>query len=158
LDSYKVQLFLHVTAVVVAIGPTFAYPFLQAFAERSGAGATRFVMNFMLRMEMLLLLPGSVLLFLFGMGLIFDDHTGYKDDFPTWLMIAMPLFLLVVLVEFAVQRPALRSAARALEGAPNDAPPPAAYEPIGKRLQMVGGLQGLAIVIIILLMTWKPWE
>jgi hypothetical protein len=31
---YDLVLFVHITAVVVALGPTFAYPFFQAVVER----------------------------------------------------------------------------------------------------------------------------
>src|SRR5688572_4184733 len=91
--AYKIQLFLHVGFVIVALGSVFALPFLQAFAERQGVAATRFAMHFIRRLENILIIPGNVLLFLFGLGLIFDDTTGYSDDFPGWLMVALPWYL-----------------------------------------------------------------
>ncbi|MBA4181203.1 MAG: hypothetical protein C0506_11495 [Anaerolinea sp.] len=158
MDSFKAQLFLHILAVIVSIGATFAFPFLQAFAERSGVGATRFVMQFMVRIEKVLVIPGSILVALFGAGLIFDDETGYKDDFPAWLMAAITIFIVVVVVDLVVQQRQVKSAIDALEGAPEGAGLPAAYVPIGRRIQMVGGLEGLAIVVITFLMVWKPGE
>lgn len=158
MESHKAQLFLHVLAVIVTIGVTFGFPFLQAFAERQGVGPTRFVMQFMVRIEKILVIPGSILIALFGVGLIFDDHPGYKDDFPAWLMVAIALFIVLVVADLVVQQPQVKSAVRALQGAPDGEPLPAAYAPIGKRIQMVGGLEGLAIVVITFLMVWKPGE
>lgn len=158
MESYRIMLFLHVAVVIVTIGATFAFPFLQAFAERSGVGATRFVMQFLVRIERMLVIPGSVVLTLFGVALIFDDGSGYKDDFPAWLSAAIPLFIIVVIVDLLVQQRQVKAAIAALDGVPDEAPLPAAYAAIGKRIQMVGGLEGLAIVVIIFLMTYKPGQ
>ena len=158
MESYRIMLFLHVAVVIVTIGATFAFPFLQAFAERSGVGATRFVMQFLARIERMLVIPGSVVLTLFGVALIFDDGSGYKDDFPAWLSAAIPLFIIVVIVDLLVQQRQVKAAIAALDGVPDTAPLPAAYAAIGKRIQMVGGLEGLALVVIIFLMTYKPGQ
>ena len=158
MESYRIMLFLHVAAVIVTIGATFAFPFLQAFAERSGVAATRFVMQFLVRIERMLVIPGSVVLTLFGVALIFDDGSGYKDDFPAWLSAAIPLFIIVVIVDLLVQQRQVKAAIAALDGVPDTAPLPAAYAAIGKRIQMVGGLEGLALVVIIFLMTYKPGQ
>ena len=93
MDSYKLQLFLHVAVVIVALGATFANPFLQGWGERHGVGATRMAMQFSSHMEKVLVIPGAILILLFGTGLIFEDATGYKDDFPMWLGIAIAWFL-----------------------------------------------------------------
>lgn len=157
MTAYKIQLFLHVATVVVALGATFAYPFLQAAAERSGTAATRFMLQATQRIEKVLVIPGAILLFLFGLGLIFDDTTGYSDDFPAWLMVAIAWFLVAFVVAVTVQRSNVSAALRTLEGAP-DGPLPAAYEPIGKRIQIVGGLLGLSVIGITFLMTYKPGD
>ena len=160
MESYKAQLFLHVVAVVVTMGATFAFPFLQAFAERSGVGATRFVMQFFVRIEKILIIPGAILLSLFGLGIIFDSNTPnrYKDDFPVWLMASITIFVALVVVDLLVQQRQVKSAIAALEGVPEGKTLPAAYEAIARRIQMVGGLEGLAIVVITFLMVWKPGQ
>ena len=142
----------------MTIGATFALPLLQAFAERSGVGATRFVMRFLARIERILVTPGSIVLTLFGVALIFDDGTGYKDDFPTWLMAAITLFAIVIVVDLVIQQRQVRSAVAALDGVPDTAALPGAYTAIGKRIQIVGGLEGLALVVITFLMTYKPGQ
>lgn len=158
MDSYKLQLFLHIAAAIVGLGATFAYPFLQGFAERQGVGATRFALRVTDRIENFLVTPAAVLLFLFGLGLIFDDTTGYSDDFPTWLAVSIVWFLAAFLVANTVQRMHTRRALEALDGVPDDAPLPEAYVPIGKRMQIVGGLLALSVIGIAFLMVWKPGE
>jgi hypothetical protein len=51
MESYKLLVFLHVAAVVVGLGITFSFPFLQAAAERSGVAATRFFHEASMRIE-----------------------------------------------------------------------------------------------------------
>ncbi len=144
LESYRIMLFLHVAAVILTIGATFAFPFLQAFAEGKGVGPTRFVMQFLVRIEKMLVIPGSVLLILVGVGLIFDDGTGYKDDFPTWLSISIPLFLIVILVDLFVQQRQVKRAIKSLEGLPDSAALPAAYTAVGKKSSWSA--------------VWKAWQ
>lgn len=158
MDSYKLMVFLHIIAVVVALGATFALPFLQAFAERQGVAATRLFLRFSLRLDTILVTPGAILVAVFGVGLIFDDHTGYKDDFPVWLMAAIVWFAAALIVDWVVMRPLTRSGIAALDGLADGPELPAAYEPLGKRGQMIGGLLGLSVIGIALLMVWKPGE
>ncbi|MEO6398476.1 MAG: DUF2269 family protein, partial [Tepidiformaceae bacterium] len=110
------------------------------------------------RIQKLLIIPGSVVLILFGVGLIFSDATGYKDDFPTWLMAAITIFVIVIVVDAAVQQRQVRQAMATLEGVSDGAELPAAYRALGKRIQMLGGIEGLAVVVIIFLMTYKPGQ
>lgn len=154
MDSYRIQLLLHILAVIVGLGVPFAYPFLQAFGERNGVAATRFALRSIERVENFVVYPGAVLVFLFGLGLIFDDQTGYKDDFPAWLTVAVTWFVIAFAVSFFVQRRNVKRALEALEGVPDGPALPAAYEPIGKQMQIVGGLLGLSIVGITFLMVW----
>ncbi|OAI41132.1 hypothetical protein AYO38_04415 [bacterium SCGC AG-212-C10] len=158
MTAYKIQLFLHVLAVVVGMGSTFALPFLQAFAERQGVAATRFAMQFSRRLENMVIVPGAILLFLFGLGLIFDDTTGYKDDMPGWLMIAVAWYIVVFIVAATVQRKNVTDAMRVLDSTPDGPTLPAEYVAVSKRIQMVGGLLGLSIVGIAFLMVYKPGQ
>ncbi len=156
MESYKLLLFLHIATVIVALGSTFALPFLQGFMTRQGVGPTRLYLKFTLYQDNLLVLPGGLLVFLFGLGLIFDDATGYKDDMPTWLMIAIAWFIIVPLIDWFLMRPLTKRAIAMLEGVPDTAELPAEFQPLAARAQMLGGLMGLSVVGIAFLMVWKP--
>ena len=156
IDSYRLLVWLHVVAVIVGLGVTFVYPFLQGFAERRGVQATRFALQFSQRLETIAVWPGAALVFLFGLGLIFNDYPGYKDDMPTWLNVAVLWFLVAVAVAVFVQRRNVIAGIKALEGVPDGPNLPAAYLAVSKRLQMVGGLLGLSVIGITFLMVWKP--
>jgi uncharacterized membrane protein len=155
-DSYRLLLFLHIVAIIVALGSTFALPFLQGFAQRKGVGATRLVLQFDDYLGKFVITPGAVLVFLFGLGLYFNDTTGYKDSHPAWLSVSMVWFVVAFVVSLVVQRPAVLGALRALEGVADGAPLPEAYKKFAVRTQIVGGLLGLSIMGIAFLMVWKP--
>lgn len=158
MDSFKIQVFLHVAAVVVALGATFAFPFLEGAAKRSGVGACRFVLQFEDRLLKILVIPGAILVFVFGLGLIFDDTTHYKDDFPVWLGVAIAWFVAAFVLAVMVQRSSIKAGLRALDGVADDAPLPEAYRAVATRMQIVGGVLGLSVIAITFLMIWKPGE
>lgn len=158
MESYKLLVFLHVAAVVVGLGITFAFPFLQAAAERSGVAATRFMYEAARRVENIVILPATFIILLLGVGLIFDDNTHYKDDFPAWLMAAIPWYIATGLVWWFVARKFADRALATLQGVPDNAPLPAAYYEFGKKVQMVGGILGISILGILCLMIWKPGQ
>ena len=154
MESYRILLFLHVAASLVVFGSTFALPFLQGLAERRGVTATRFMLEFSRRLDNILITPGSLIVGVLGVGLIFEDRTGYKDDMPGWLMGAIAWFVVMFVVGVAIQRRTVGDAMKALEGAKDDQALPVAYIALGKRIQMVGGLLGMSVLGILALMVW----
>lgn len=160
MESHKLLVFLHIAAVVIALGSTFALPFLQGFIQRQprSTGLMRAYLKFTIYQDNVVVLPGAALVALFGIGLIFDDHTGYKDDFPMWLGWAIAWFVAAVLVDLFLMRPLTRRAIAALEGVPDDGEYPAPFRALATRAQIYGGLLGLSIIGITFLMVWKPGE
>ncbi len=158
MTALKIELFLHIIAVIIVLGMTFVYPFLQGAAERAGTAQTRFALKLMLWLETFVVTPGAILVLIFGGILIGNSHLPYKDDMPAWLIIAIVWFLAALATAVFFQRPNLKKALAILEKAPDSAPLPAEYEPIGKRMQMVGGVLGLSIIIIAFLMVYKPGQ
>lgn len=156
MSSYKIELFLHIAAVVVGLGVTFVYPFLQAFSEKNGVAATRFALRFGERLENIVVIPGAIALFVFGSLLIINGDSGFKDDMPVWLMIGITWFLAAFALAMLVQRRNVKAGIRALEGVADSAPLPAEYMAISKRMQMVGGLLGLSVIAITFLMVYQP--
>lgn len=156
MDSYDIQRFLHIAAALVGLGAAFALPLVQAVGERRGAGGARVALEIADRLEKFLIIPGAVVVLLVGVGLIFDDATGYKDDFPAWLAISIIWFLVAVVGAIVFRDRAARKALDLLEGMPDDADLPADYRPLGSQMQMVVGLLLLSIAGIALLMVWRP--
>jgi hypothetical protein len=157
-ESYKIQLFLHVAVAIVALGATFAMPFLQGWGERRGVGATRMALEFNHYLEKVLVFPGAILLLLFGAGLIFDDATGYTDDFPMWLGIAIAWYVLAFAVAAFVQRSNVNTALATLEKVDDDGDFPPSYMAASRKIQVTGGFLALSTIAITFLMIWKPGQ
>jgi uncharacterized membrane protein len=157
-NGFKFELFIHVAAVIVGLGATFALPVMQGYAERSGVAATRFMLHFSHRLENFITIPGAIILFIFGGLMIGSDQRTYKDDMPAWLIIAIIWFLAAFAVAFFLQRKQVSDGLKTLEGVPDNGALPDAYLAISKRMQIVGGLLGLSIIGIAFLMVWKPGQ
>jgi uncharacterized membrane protein len=158
MNSIRIELYLHVIAVIIALGITFSYPFLQAFGERSGVAATRFALRFIHRMETFVVLPGAILLFIFGGLLVGNSNLPYKDDMPAWLIVSIVWFLAAYGVAFFVQRRNVTKAIALLENVPDGPDLPSDYVAVSKQMQMVGGLLGFSVIAIAILMVWKPGQ
>lgn len=156
MSAYRIELFVHVAAVIVALGATFSFPLLHAAAERQGVPATRFVLRTMHLIETRLVLPGAVLIFLMGLALIFNDRTGYSDHLPAWLAVAIIWYLAAFFTASVVQRANVNAALGTLEGVPDGSALPSAYRAAARRVQLTGAALGLTTVGIAFLMVWKP--
>ena len=156
MSSYKIELFLHIAAVVVGLGVTFVYPFLQAFAEKNGVASTRFALRFGQRLENIVVIPGAIALFIFGLLLIANGASGFRDEMPVWLMISVTWFLAAIAVDIFVQRRNVKAGIKSLQGIADSAPLPAAYVAVSKRMQMVSGLLALSVIAITFLMVYQP--
>lgn len=156
MDGFHSEKFLHVVFVIVALGGVFVLPFMQAFAEKTNAGATRFFLNFSKRLQSLVMRPGSVLVLVFGGLTMSNKEFPGHDDLPAWLIISLIWYVIATILVFVFQRRQLQQALEALEGVPDEAPTPEAYKPIGRLLQIGMGLYGVSIIVITLLMVWQP--
>uniref|UniRef100_UPI002ADE11B8 DUF2269 family protein n=1 Tax=Tepidiforma sp. TaxID=2682230 RepID=UPI002ADE11B8 len=138
------------------LGATFAFPLLQAMTEAQGVAATRLGLHITHRIENLVVNPAVVVLFLAGLGLIFDDATGYRDDFPLWLGIALAWFLAAFAFSNIVQRRNLKGGLRALDGLPDSPALPESYLAWSRRMRISGMLLAASAIGILFLMAWKP--
>lgn len=142
--------------MVVTLGGIFVFPWMQAAAERRGTAATLFYIEFVTRVTRLLVLPGAVIVFIFGGLLMSNDHFAGHNHPPGWLIASIVVFLVVAVISGLALRATLRDALTVLRGAPIDGPVPAAYRPLGQRLQGIFGVAGIAIIVIAFLMVQQP--
>lgn len=142
--------------MVVTLGGIFVFPWMQAAAERRGTAATLFYIEFVTRVTRLLVLPGAVIVFIFGGLLMSNDHFAGHNHPPGWLIASIVVFLVVAVISGLALRATLRDALTVLRGAPIDGPLPAAYRPLGQRLQGIFGVAGIAIIVIAFLMVQQP--
>lgn len=120
-------LYLHIAGVIVAFGPTIAFPFLGARAVQEPMHG-----NFVLRATEFLtervVEPVAAFVFLTGVGLIFTR--GYNPLTQLWLALAIVLFLVTFAFANLVQLRTVRKMV-ALTNRPRGEPAGAAPETPG---------------------------
>jgi hypothetical protein len=152
--GYKLALFLHILAVVVAFGPTFAYALFSAVSQKYPR-ATPALLEGIQRSDRYLVTPGMVVLLLAGIYLLSDGPWKTGDAF-------IGVGILAILVLFGLQgaffTPQVRSAReiaeRDLESGDvlSDE-----YGAVAQRIGKVGALAGLIVVVTVFFMTYKPF-
>jgi uncharacterized membrane protein len=154
--GYKIVLFLHILAVVLAFGPTFGYAFFFSVAPQYPA-ATPAILAGVQKVDKYLVNPGMVVLLLAGIGLLSLSGGAWStsDAF-------VGVGILAILVLFGLQhgffqpqvRKAKEIAERDLKAGDTLSPE---FEAVGQRFGQVGTLAGIVVVVAIFFMTYKPF-
>ncbi len=99
-------LYLHISGVIIAFGPTIAFPFFAARAAKEPMHG-----NFTLRatewMTHKVVEPGAIFVFLMGVGLVLTGGYSLVEDL--WLTTAIVLFLIAFGYANLVQLPTVRT-------------------------------------------------
>src|SRR2546423_1460547 len=146
---YKVLLFLHVLAVIVGLGPTFALPGLMKLRGDAPSPAV-------LRVEYVISRYASIglgVILLTGLGLISESPAviGQFGD-ARWLHIGIALFVIYAGLGTGFAAPRMRRAVTAAQ-AGNSAEVRRLLDPLDK---VVGPILGLLLAAILYLMLIKP--
>jgi len=151
---------LHILAVIVAFGPTAAFGIIAAYGQRNPQWAvpSTAIMDLI---EKRLTVPLAVVVPLFGTALIFTAHVDlWRSE---WLLLAIVLYTLLFFYAVLVQVPTTTKLLHALEAAPQG-PPAAGTElssevaTLGNRVRMGGILLSVLLVVILVLMVWRPGD
>jgi uncharacterized membrane protein len=150
---YDVVLFVHVLAVLLAFGVTFAYPLLDAHVRRTNRGDLVALHRFQVFLTSRLITPAMVVVLVAGIYLA-TDRWSLGDP---WIAVTFAILIVLFGLAGAVLTPTER---RLLElgqrdaGSGGEASPD--YEREARRYAMVGRLFGLLVVVAVFLMTVKP--
>ncbi len=154
---YDVVVFVHVSAVVVAFGATFAYPFFQAVIERSSPRSVPAMWRATHTASRYLVVPGSLVALAAGIYLTVD-----RWDFG-YLFITVGMSVIIVLILLGVvffNRQEVRAielserdVAAAGDGEVELSPE---YWELSKRVARVGTLAGVLILVAVFFMSVKP--
>ena len=173
-------LYLHISGVLIAFGPTIAFPFLAGRAAKEPMHG-----NFTLRATEWLVErvvePGAIFVFVMGVGLILTKGYSLVDDL--WVTVAIVLFLITFAIANLVQLPTVRKmvamtsqpAAVVVDAAqPGDQPamagpgtpaaagagpagPPPEFLALSQKAARTGMFTTAMLFIIIALMVVKPF-
>lgn len=154
ITAYGVGLFIHVLAVVVMIGPTFAYGIFIGTAESGYPRSVPAVLRGIQRSDRYLVSPGLIVILLAGVYLMAKGHWDASEGFIGVGFVGILILLGMVHGFF---RP---NTARALELAERDLASGdtlgAEYAALSKKLENAGKLAGGIVAIVIFFMVVKP--
>jgi hypothetical protein len=154
-------LYLHIAGVIVAFGPTIAFPFIGAKAAQEPIHG-----NFALRVSDFIgsrvVEPGAVFVFLTGVGLIITK--GYNPLAQLWVGVAIVLLLITFAYANLVQNPTVRKMI-AMTSQPPPAPaageapagPPPEFVALSTRAERGGMFMTAMLFIILFFMVVKPF-
>lgn len=160
LTGYEIGLFLHVTAVVLAFGPTFGYAFFQAVTERHYPQGVPTMWRAIDATGKYLVTPAGTIALLAGLYLVIDGDSPWEfsDAFVGFGILAILVLLGLGGGFFAPQgRKAMELAERDIAAAGTGAIEFSdEYRAVSKRIAQVGTAAGILIVVAIFFMTVKP--
>jgi uncharacterized membrane protein len=152
--GYKIVLFLHLVAIVLAFGPTFGYALFFSVAPQYPR-ATPAILAGVQRCDRYLVNPGMIVLLLAGIYLLIDGPWEAGDAFISAGFVA-------IIALFGLQHGFFGpQTARAKELAERDLKAgdelSEEFTAVSERIGRVGGLAGLIVVVAIFFMTYKPF-
>ncbi len=155
----QVWLILHILSVIVAFGPTFAFPLIARLAQKHPQHGL-FAVETMHTIANKMTLPLAVVAVPgFGAALIISKHYVLFES--EWLLVAIALYVLFLLFAFLVQIPNTTKVIDILRSMPPGPPPEGAQPPpelmaATKKVQVGGMFLTLLILVFVTLMVWRP--
>ena len=161
---FHLWLFLHVTAAIIAFGPTCAFPLVGALG-RDNPMHMSFALKVIGTLEDKLVIPFVMTMPVSGLLLAISVSIEWNHN--PWLIAALVVYAAAVTFAIAVQRPVVERLIHMTSGAGGPAAvpagpgaavagPPPAFLALIKRMQVGGMLLTLAFFVIMFLMIWRP--
>ncbi len=155
---YDVVLAIHIMAVVVAFGATFAYPVMFAVTGRRDPRSLPLMHRIAYTVERVLVNPGLLLVLLAGIYLASDGH-HWSEFFVQWGLAAVVVIGAVVgAVMIPAGKRAEQLATRDIDASGDAGPVELSdeYQAVVRRLSRVGTLLSALVLVTILFMAIKP--
>lgn len=148
MEAWVVLKYVHILAVVVALGANFTYAF---WLTRAGRDSERlvFVIESIRRLDRRVANPGYIVAAIAGVGIVLTGP--YRFETP-WIVAAIVLYVLVAVLGIALYAPAVRVQLELARRAPESE----AYGAAARRAQALGLLVTAIVVVIVGLMVFKP--
>lgn len=154
--DYKIALFLHILAVVIAFGPTFGYALFFSVAPQYPR-ATPAILTGMQRCDRYLVNPGMIVLLLAGIYLLASSDSAWEAS-DAFVSVGFLAIIVLFGLQHAFFQPQVRKAKALAERdlQAGDALS-AEFEALGQRIGRAGSLAGLVVVVTIFFMSYKPF-
>lgn len=156
---YDVVVWVHVTAVVIGFGVTFAYPVIGSYVEKVEPRAATFFHRIQAAVGKKIILPMMLLILITGIHLTIDGPWSFGDAFVSFGLTALIVLILAFFYFYTPREEELAEIAN------RDMPPTAAgdiepsdeYATKLKPLKIGGAAGSLLVVITIYFMVTKPF-
>jgi len=153
ITGYSVGLFIHILAVVLAFGPTFAYGLIFSVMPKYPRSAPAFF-EAIRKVDTYLVNPGILVVLLAG---IYVMSEGNWDGGEAFITVGFLAILILLGLQHAFFRPQGRKAQELAErDLKNGDSFSDEFEEITRRLSTAGPIAGLIVVVTIFFMTVKP--
>lgn len=155
-SGYKIALFFHILAVVLAFGPTFGYAFFFSVAPQYPR-ATPAILAGIQRVDRYLVNPGMVILLLAGIYLLSASDSVWGGG-DTFIVVGWIAIIALFGLQHGFFQPQVRKAKALAESdlQAGDTLSPE-FEALGQRIGQVGTLAGILIAVAVFFMVYKPF-
>jgi len=153
ITGYSVGVFIHILAVVLAFGPTFAYGIIFSILPKHPRAAPA-LFDAIRKVDNYLVNPAMLVVLLAGIYVMAD---GNWDGSETFITVGFLAIVVLLGMQHAFFRPQGRKAQELAErDLKNGDSFSAAFEEVTRRLSTAGPIAGLIVVVTIFFMTVKP--
>jgi uncharacterized membrane protein len=155
---YDVILALHIMAVVIAFGFVFALPLVYMVAGKHDPRSLPVLHRIEYTVERMVINPALLVIVAAGIYLASDGHY-WKEFFVQWglaAVIVIGAVLGAVMIPTAKRAEEAAKASLASAGEGGQFEPSAEYQKLASRLNLVGSVLGVLVLLTILFMAIKP--
>jgi uncharacterized membrane protein len=157
---YSVVLWLHISAVVLAFGPTFAFGIYIALAQRKYPRAIPAVLDAQMMITRSFVTLGGILIFITGIYLASKTPWDFSDFFVVWGLLAIIVLMGLAHGFFLPNdQRAARAAKRDIDaaGPAGDVELSREFNDVSARSARMGPIAGLIVILTIYVMAAKPF-
>ncbi len=148
MQIYTVFLFVHVLAVISAVGANATYQFWYARAGHDRDRLVWVIENVRL-LDRRIANPSYIVVLLAGIAIVLTGPFSFES---LWIALAIVLYLVIAAMGAMLYAPAMR---RQLALAQADPTSPE-YEAAARRSRMLGGIAMALVAVIVALMVFRP--
>lgn len=146
---YDALKFIHIASAITAVGANITYGVWSALGAREPAHMA-FVLKGIRFLDNRIANPAYGVLFLTGLVMIF---VGHWQLLSLWLIGAIVLFIAIAVLGFVVFTPLLRDQIKLAEAGDTAS---AEFTRLANRSRMLGPILGVIVVVILVMMVFKP--
>ena len=147
-EFYNVVLWLHITAFLIAFGPTYGYGLFLAAAAKAGVNAQIEAVRIMVKWDRIAITTGALILLVTGHYMA-GELWDFSDFFVNWGNV---VFLLILGMTHAYFVPREKRVIALLESGQEEE-----AQAVGQKLGMVGAFMGVVVIITVYIMAAKPF-